>query len=267
VADLDRGPAEPGVGEERQRHLHVRHADEREEIDRHDGEDRRVDERAPQRAPLRYGNLLAGQPHAGLRHEKQDAEKIGEGEECCGERRRVRVQVTDRAAEDGAAERHEPVADLPELLRDCGAIGTSRHVGDRGLARGYVQAGGGIRDAREEEQRQPRVLRGDREDHHGDAVAEEAREDDRPPAVAVGEPSEDRRRDRLGERERAEQEADHRRRSAHRLHVERQERDDDPEADHVEEDGDEDEEEDAGLHRATAGVACPRRSRDGAARA
>src|SRR5207245_385705 len=56
-------------------------------------------------------------------------------------------------------------------------------------------------------------------------------------------------RDHLHQGERSEDEADGLRRAAHRSHVERQQRDHDPEADHVEEDREEDEQEDARFHR------------------
>ena len=61
----------------------------------------------------------------------------------------------------------------------------------------------------------------------------------------IREPAEDRGRDHLHQGEGPEDEADDLRRTAHRAHVERQERDDDTEADHVQEDGQEHEEEDA----------------------
>ena len=68
----------------------------------------------------------------------------------------------------------------------------------------------------------------------------EAEDQHRPPAVAIREIAEGRRRNELREREDREQQPDGERRCAERLRVERQERDDDAEADEVDENREED---------------------------
>jgi hypothetical protein len=77
---------------------------------------------------------------------------------------------------------------------------------------------------------------GEREHHEADDRSRQAEDQDRPAAVPVGKIAKGRRGDELAERKHREQEADDQRRGAERFGVERQQGNDDPEPDEVDED-------------------------------
>ena len=136
-------------------------------------------------------------------------------------------------------------ADQPVRAR---AVLRLRDIGDVGARGRDVAARQAVDDAR---QKQHRHAVSEREHRKADDRAGQAEDQHRPPAVAVRQLAERRRGGELADREHREQQTDHDRRGAEGFRVERQQRDDDPEADQVDEDGEENDEERAG-HRMSA---------------
>ena len=135
------------------------------------------------------------------------------------------------AAERRADDEAEPERGAEQAER-LGAVLVGRHVGDVGARGRDVAARQAVDDPRGEQHRE--AVR-ERQHHEADDGAEQAEDQDRPAAPAVRQIAEQRRGEELAERERREQQADDDRRGAERLRVERQQRDDDPEADEVHE--------------------------------
>ena len=179
-----------------------------------------------------------------LGHPEERRDEIGHGHSGRTERRRPHPEATEGPAERRAEHESQPDAG-PEPSHPAGALLALGHVGDRGLARREVAGRRPGKDARREEQRQERHRRGEREQHHRRRVAREAEQDHLAATDPVREAPEEGRRHELRERERREQKPDRAGRAAHRLHVEREERDHDPEPDEVEKDRQEDERDDA----------------------
>ena len=246
---LPLAPAKAGVHQQRQRHLHARHAKKREEVHRHHAQDTRIGDRLRQRPriPLDGRDLALHRGASGLGHEQRDAGEVEEDEGACRQRWSGGMDAAQHASEHRTD--HEPETDAGAYAPH--PRGTARAVGDvchRRLAGGEVPRRRPGEHTRDEEPCEERALHRDREEQHRQRVADEAHQNDGPAANAVGEPAEDRRGDHLRQGERPEDQPDDLGRSAQRPHVERQERDHDPEADHVEEDRQENEEEDARSH-------------------
>ena len=175
-----------------------------------------------------------GQPEPG-EHRRRDGNRRRRPD-----RRRVadvREERAERGPDDEAeAERRTEDA---ERLR---AVALGRDVGDIGPRRRDVATREPVDDPRREQHHEAvRQRQHDEADHR----AEQAEDEHRSPSVAIGHVAEQRRRDELAERERREEQADHERRRAERLGIEGQQRDDDPEADEIDEDREEDDEEGA----------------------
>ena len=140
----------------------------------------------------------------------------------------MRKRRTERRTDD-EAEAERGAEDAVRL----GAILFFRDVGDVGASRGDVAARQAVHDPRGEQHRQAL-----RDGEHGEAHrgADQAEDENRPAAPAVRELAEQRRGDELRQRERGEQQADDERGGAEGAGVERQQRNDDSEADQVDED-------------------------------
>jgi hypothetical protein len=140
----------------------------------------------------------------------------------------LRKQTAERRTDDEAeAERGAKDA---EHLR---AVLVGRDVADVGTGGRNVATGKAVHDARGKQHQQ--ALRHSQH-YEADHRADEAENQDRTPPPLVGPGAEHRRRDELGDGERREQQANRQRRRAERLRVERQQRDDDPEANEVDKD-------------------------------
>ena len=126
---------------------------------------------------------------------------------------------------------------IPERFRTLARLG---HVGDVGAGDGDVSTRQAVDDARREQHGE--ALR-HRQHHEADDGADEAENEHGAPAEPVGQHPEHRRGNELCEGERGEEKADDDRRGAEGLRVERQQRDDDAEADEIDEDREEDDEQ------------------------
>ena len=113
-------------------------------------------------------------------------------------------------------------------------------VGDIGACRRDIAARQAVDDPGQE---QHRDAVGHRKHHEANDCTQQAEDQDRAAAVPIRPVAEHRRGQQLADREHREQQADDERRRAKRLGIERQQRDDDPEADQVDEDGQKDDEE------------------------
>ena len=116
-------------------------------------------------------------------------------------------------------------------------LGDVRHIR---ASRGDVAARQTIHDSR---QKQHRDAVSEREHHEAGDRAQQAEDQDRAPAVSVGIVAEDRGGQQLANRVHGEEQPDDERRRAERFGVKRQKRNDDAEADQVDEDGEEDDDE------------------------
>jgi hypothetical protein len=167
--------------------------------------------------------------HRGGRERQRRGDPDRRGDRDPGEHAAQRRPEHETETERGA---DEPVR--------AGAIFRFRDVGDVGARRGDVSARQPVDDAREKEHRE--AVR-EREHHEADDGTGETEDEHRPPAVPVGQIAEDGRRDKLTDREDRKEQPDLERRGAERLRVKRKQRDDDPEADQVDENRQKDDEE------------------------
>ena len=167
------------------------------------------------------------------RHEVREAERRREPHRRLG--RDAAQQAADRRAEDESQPERRA-----HQAHAAGAVLRRGDVGDVGLRGGNVRAGNAADDARDEQQHQ---RAGERERHVREAGAEQADQDDRLAADLVGPAAPDRREHELHQREARAQQPDRECGRAERLGVERQQRNDDAEAEQVDEDGNEDDDE------------------------
>ncbi len=126
-----------------------------------------------------------------------------------------------------------------------------RHVRHVGLGDGVVRRREAGEGAGEKEHG---IRRGEGEEQVGGHAAGDRGEQHRPPAHPVGEAPQERREEELGEAVGGEEQADLDRRDVEPLGIERQQREDHPEADEVQEDGQEDRELSSPAHRSAWGV-------------
>ncbi len=145
------------------------------------------------------------------------------------------------AGEDAAQHRPDDEAEAErraDHAHSPGALFGRRHVGDIGLRRGDVAGAGAGKGARGKQHPQPG---GEGEPEIGQRRRRHARHQYRAPADTVAEPSPERRRHHRHQRIDGEQQRHLQRRGGEPLRVKRQQRDDQPEPDQVDEN---DEEED-----------------------
>ena len=175
----------------------------------------------------------------------QDVERAEDGG---GEARARRAEVLDGERPEGGADHHARVGGGADPAERLGPLVGRHGVADVGLDDAGGAAAGPLEQAEGEEQ-EDRV--GEPEEGEGHGRRGQPHQQRRPPAVAVREAPPEGRREELRQGERRQDHGDHERPRAHAGGVERQQRRDEEESDHVhEDDGHEDPElfQRAGLH-------------------
>ena len=150
----------------------------------------------------------------------------------------VRKRPAERGTDDESETEGRP-KEAVALARSC----SLRDVGDVGARRRDVPARQTVHDARRKEHRE---ALGQRQHHEAHGRADQAEDEHRPAAPAIRQIAEERRGDQLREGKRREEQTDGGGDAPKLLGIERQERNDDPEADQIDEDGDENNEEGPG---------------------
>ena len=246
-----RAEAEAGLAEERERGLHGHEGQGGEERGGEEAADRGVVERVREVRPV---HTRVGAPPrldaARLGEAEEGEDEVGRGESRRGEGGGPEAEAGEEGPEGRAED--EPEADRgAEETHVLRPLAGGRHVGDVGLGRGNAAPEEPGQGARDEEQ--PQRAREARQ-QEGRRGAGEAHQQDGAAAETVGQPTEQRRAHELRGRVGGEDRAHPHPGGPERLGVVRQLRQDDAEADEVDEDGEVDDGQ-AGLQETTIVVA------------